>query len=71
MNKEVVVWGIQEHGRVRIGCSSAVRSPLPFAARAIARVPGCDADLMRRWCRRQAKRGWGVERMIRVCEVTA
>lgn len=71
MNRNVVIWGIQERNRVRIGQSAASYSPIPFAARVIARVPECDAGMMRRWCKRRAKRGWSVDRMIEACEIGA
>lgn len=66
---DVVIWGIPERNRIRIGASAAEYSLLPFGAEIIARVPECDADMMRRWAKRRAKRGWSIERMIEECEV--
>lgn len=70
LDSDVVIWGIQETNRIRIGRSIAAHSPIPFGARVIARVPECDADMMRRWCKRRAKRGWSVDRMIEACEAS-
>lgn len=68
---DVVIWGIPERNRVRIGASVAKNSPLPFGAEIIARVAECDARMMLSWCKRKAKRGWSVERMVEACEAGA
>ncbi len=65
-----VLWAMQEGRRMRIGVSNARYSPLPFGARAITLVEGCDLSLMLEWCRKCVKDGWPVERMRAACEVS-
>ena len=61
------IWGIPRRGRVRIGVSNASYSPLPFDADIITLVESCDVDLMKRWCRKKAKKGWSIEKLRRSC----
>lgn len=65
--EKYVLWGIPEEKGLRIGASDLRKSPLPFGADIITRVEPCDLDIMRRWCRRRARRGWTVEKMRAFC----
>lgn len=66
--EEVLIWVIPEINRMRVGASRADRSPIPFGADIITRVPVCDKDMMLGWVKRRAKRGWSVEKMRGACD---
>lgn len=64
---EFVIWAIPEHGRLRIGVFRADFSPLPFGAEIITKVIEADRDMMLRWIKRRAKRGWPLEKIRAAC----
>ena len=65
---EVLIWVIPENNRMRVGASWAERSPIPFGVDVIARVPVCDKEMMLRWVKNRAKRGWSVQKMKEACD---
>jgi hypothetical protein len=66
--REYVIWAIPETNRLRIGALRADYSPLPFGADIITKVPDTDLDMMLRWIKRRAKRGWPIAKLQAACE---
>ena len=67
--RKYIIGAIPERRGLRVGVSNASCYPLPFGADIITLVEFCDVDLMKRWCRKKARKGWTVEKMRRSCEI--
>jgi hypothetical protein len=69
MMREFVIFAVPDGGeRIRVAAYPRNRYPLPFGAEIITRVIEPDLDLMIRWAKRRAKRGWSLEKIRAACE---
>jgi len=65
--RQYVLWAAKEGRCIRIGASIARSAPIPFGVQVITLVEELDLPMMRRWCRKCARKGWSVEQMRLAC----
>ena len=65
---EWVIWALKENYGVRVGAHPAHSTYIPFSAEIITRVLYAEKEMMLRWARRRARRGWSIEKMKAACE---